>query len=66
MFYGQQTWDPILICGQILALQALFYLSIGSILWLLLGARACGRLRPPGSRAPILHAMQRALLQSKP
>lgn len=51
MFYGQQTWDPVLICGQILALQALFYLSLGSILWLLLGAPAC--LRPAGGCAPL-------------
>ena len=39
MFYGGQTWDPLLICGQILAVQALWYLSLGSLLWLLLGAQ---------------------------
>jgi len=37
MFYGHQTWDPLLICSQILAVQALWYLSLGSLLWLLLG-----------------------------
>ena len=40
MFYGQQAWDPILICAQILAIQALWYLSLGSLLWLLLGTPA--------------------------
>ena len=53
MFYGQQTWDPVLICGQILALQALFYVSLGSILWLLLGA--CAWLRPPPAWSPCTH-----------
>ena len=43
MFYGHQTWDPVLICSQILAVQALWYLSLGSLLWLLLGAIDCLR-----------------------
>lgn len=64
MFYGQQTWDPILICGQILALQALFYLSLGSILWLLLGARGWQGPRERCIASEALHAVQRAFLQS--
>ncbi len=50
MFYGQQTWDPVLICSQILAVQALWYLSLGSLLWLLLGALiAQSKCQTPGS-----------------
>lgn len=37
MFYGATVWDPALIIGQIVALQCIFYISLG--LWhaLLLG-----------------------------
>ena len=38
MFYGVQTWDPVLIVAQIVTLQCLFYLSFGLLLYLLLGA----------------------------
>lgn len=36
MFYGASVWDPWLIVAQIACLQALFYLSLGGYLWLLL------------------------------
>lgn len=37
MFYGAMVWDPWLILAQIASLQALFYLSLGSCLWLTVG-----------------------------
>lgn len=40
MFYGTQQWDPILITAQIVGLQCLFYLSLGLLLWLLVGPYA--------------------------
>lgn len=38
MFYGNSTWDPVLIVAQIISLQCLFYISLGLLLWLLVGA----------------------------
>lgn len=37
MFYGAVKWDPVLIIAQIIAIQCLFYMSLGLLLWLLLG-----------------------------
>lgn len=37
MFYGPKVWDPVLIVSQIIAVQCLWYLSLGCLLWLLLG-----------------------------
>lgn len=37
MFYGPKVWDPVLIISQIVAVQCLWYLSLGCLLWLLLG-----------------------------
>ena len=38
MFYGAQVWDPALIIAQIVTLQCLFYLSLGALLFLFVGA----------------------------
>ncbi|KAK9796705.1 hypothetical protein WJX73_006494 [Symbiochloris irregularis] len=40
MFYGNSTWDPVLIIAQIISLQCLFYISLGLLLWLLVGPYA--------------------------
>eukprot|EP00271_Cylindrocystis_brebissonii_P019398 TRINITY_DN587_c0_g2_i1.p1 TRINITY_DN587_c0_g2~~TRINITY_DN587_c0_g2_i1.p1 ORF type:complete len:170 (-),score=18.23 TRINITY_DN587_c0_g2_i1:1366-1875(-) len=37
MFYGTLVWDPWLIVAQIACLQCLFYLSLGTLLWLFVG-----------------------------
>eukprot|EP00897_Mesotaenium_endlicherianum_P010342 jgi/Mesen1/9336/ME000061S08784 len=37
MFYGAMIWDPWLIVAQIACLQCLYYLSLGSFLWLFVG-----------------------------
>ena len=37
MFYGSQTWDPLLITAQILTIQCIFYLTFGLALWILVG-----------------------------
>lgn len=37
MFYGAMVWDPWLIVSQIVCIQALNYLSLGVLLWLLVG-----------------------------
>ena len=46
MFYGAPVWDPALIVAQIVTLQCLFYLSLGALLFLFVGARAGDDLRP--------------------
>jgi Integral membrane protein S linking to the trans Golgi network len=38
MFYGPRVFDPVLIVAQIVVLQCLWYISLGCLLWLLLGA----------------------------
>ncbi len=38
MFYGAQVWDPVLIVAQIVTLQCLFYLSLGALLFVFVGA----------------------------
>jgi Integral membrane protein S linking to the trans Golgi network len=38
MFYGPRVFDPVLIIAQIVVLQCLWYISLGCLLWLLLGA----------------------------
>ncbi|KAH7297794.1 hypothetical protein KP509_25G013200 [Ceratopteris richardii] len=37
MFYGAMVWDPWLIVSQIVCMQCLSYLSLGLLLWLLVG-----------------------------
>lgn len=37
MFYGPRVFDPLLIIAQIVVLQCLWYISLGCLLWLLLG-----------------------------
>lgn len=37
MFYGATVWDPVLIVAQIITIQCLFYVSLGLLLWILLG-----------------------------
>lgn len=39
MFYGANSWDPLLIISQIISIQCLFYLSLG--LWQLAFVGAC-------------------------
>lgn len=39
MFYGTAVWDPVLIVAQIVTLQCLFYLSLGALLFLFVGAQ---------------------------
>ncbi|KAH7423933.1 hypothetical protein KP509_12G081800 [Ceratopteris richardii] len=40
MFYGAVAWDPWLIVSQIVCMQCLSYLSLGVLLWLLVGTHA--------------------------
>ena len=37
VLFGSQVWDPVQIVAQIVAIQCLFYMSLGLIAWLLLG-----------------------------
>ncbi|GBG91849.1 hypothetical protein CBR_g53740 [Chara braunii] len=39
MFYGAIVWDPWLILAQITCIQCLYYLSLGLVLWVLVGTR---------------------------
>lgn len=39
MFYGTVVWDPWLIVAQIVALQCLYYLTLGAFLTILVGTR---------------------------
>eukprot|EP00803_Ostreobium_quekettii_P005106 evm.model.scf_611.2 EVM.evm.TU.scf_611.2 scf_611:44983-46466(-) len=38
MFYGAQVWDPVLIIAQITAIQCLFYIALGLLEWVVIGA----------------------------
>eukprot|EP00245_Coleochaete_scutata_P000304 TRINITY_DN10373_c1_g1_i1.p1 TRINITY_DN10373_c1_g1~~TRINITY_DN10373_c1_g1_i1.p1 ORF type:complete len:162 (-),score=29.24 TRINITY_DN10373_c1_g1_i1:861-1346(-) len=38
MFYGAMVWDPWLIVAQIACLQCLYYLSLGALLYMFVGA----------------------------
>ena len=42
MFYGAMVWDPWLIVSQIVCFQCLYYISLGFLLWLLVGTREAG------------------------
>ncbi len=37
MWHGARVFDPLLIVAQICVLQCLWYMSLGCLLWLLLG-----------------------------
>ena len=37
MFYGTSQYDPIHIIAQIASIQAIFYITLGSLFWLLVG-----------------------------
>lgn len=39
MFYGAVVWDPWLIAAQIVAIQCLYYLTLGAFLSILVGTR---------------------------
>ncbi|KAJ0680228.1 hypothetical protein HanPI659440_Chr16g0621921 [Helianthus annuus] len=39
MFYGSVVWDPWLIVAQIVCIQCLYYLTLGVIMTVLVGAR---------------------------
>ncbi|KAK6912096.1 Integral membrane protein SYS1-related [Dillenia turbinata] len=39
MFYGAVVWDPWLIVAQIVCLQCLYYLTLGTFMWILVGSR---------------------------
>uniref|UniRef100_A0ACD5VFJ0 Uncharacterized protein n=1 Tax=Avena sativa TaxID=4498 RepID=A0ACD5VFJ0_AVESA len=39
MFYGAMVWDPWLIVAQIMCLQCLYYLALGTFMALLVGTR---------------------------
>lgn len=47
MLYGREVWDPVLICAQIVAVQCLYYLGLGLLMSLLVGARCCLAGLPP-------------------
>eukprot|EP00217_Crustomastix_stigmatica_P008753 CAMPEP_0183806170 /NCGR_PEP_ID=MMETSP0803_2-20130417/38864_1 /TAXON_ID=195967 /ORGANISM="Crustomastix stigmata, Strain CCMP3273" /LENGTH=167 /DNA_ID=CAMNT_0026050931 /DNA_START=145 /DNA_END=651 /DNA_ORIENTATION=- len=38
MFYGATVWDPVMIIAQIACVQCLFYMSLGVLLWMTVGA----------------------------
>lgn len=40
MFYGAMVWDPWLIVSQMVCMQCLSYLSLGLLLWVLVGMHA--------------------------
>lgn len=37
MFYGTRQFDPIFITAQIASVQCIFYITLGALLWLLVG-----------------------------
>lgn len=43
MFYGRTQYDPVYIIAQIASVQAIFYITLGALLWVLVGPYA-GRL----------------------
>lgn len=46
MFYGTTRFDPVYIVAQIASLQCIFYITLGALLWLLVGPYT-GRLTLP-------------------
>ena len=40
MFYGTSSWDPVLIVAQIVTVQCLYYICLGSVLYLLHSSQA--------------------------
>ena len=46
MFYGTSQYDPIHIIAQIASIQAIFYITLGALYWLLVGKlELCSKLR---------------------
>ena len=42
MFYGRTQYDPVYIIAQIASIQAIFYVTLGALLWVLVGkGRQC-------------------------
>ncbi len=39
MFYGTSQFDPAYIVAQIASIQAVFYITLGALFWLLVGKR---------------------------
>ncbi len=39
MFYGTSQFDPVYIVAQIASIQAVFYITLGALFWLLVGKR---------------------------
>lgn len=37
MFYGTAQYDPVYIVAQIASIQAIFYVTLGALLWVLVG-----------------------------
>lgn len=37
MFYGRTQYDPVYIIAQIASIQAIFYVTLGALLWVLVG-----------------------------
>lgn len=37
VLFGSQAWDPVQIIAQIVVLQALFYITLGMVSWMLVG-----------------------------
>ena len=37
MFYGRTQYDPVYIVAQIASIQAIFYITLGALLWGLVG-----------------------------
>ncbi|KAL0035253.1 hypothetical protein WJX79_008720 [Trebouxia sp. C0005] len=42
MFYGTSQYDPVYIIAQIASIQAIFYITLGALFWLLVGPYASG------------------------
>lgn len=42
MFYGTSQYDPVYIIAQIVSIQAIFYITLGALFWLLVGPYAGG------------------------
>lgn len=46
MFYGRSQYDPIYIIAQIASIQAIFYVTLGALLWVLVGKGSHSIVRP--------------------
>ena len=63
MFYGTTQYDPIYIIAQIASIQAIFYVTLGALLWVLVGKESSLRIM---SRASATGSLWQALQDHMP